>query len=60
MDNPIKFSLLVLFNVIHLQKTIGTHIQWETALGIFINIGKQLTTPLVSKEGLSGIGLIRF
>lgn len=37
----------------------GTHMQWGTAMGISMNIGKPLTTHLVSKEALSGTGLTR-
>lgn len=39
---------------------IGIRMQWETAMGIFMNIGKQLITHLVSKEALSGIGPTRY
>lgn len=41
-------------------KLTGIHMQWETATGICMNIGKQLITHLVSKGASSGIGLIRF
>ena len=38
----------------------GIHMQWETAVEIYIYIGRQLTTHLDSKEALFGIGLIRY
>lgn len=38
----------------------GILIQWETAVVIFTNIGKQLIIHLVFKEASFGIGLIRF
>lgn len=37
----------------------GIHMQWEIAMEIYMNIGKQLIAHLVSKVALSGIGLIR-
>ena len=63
-NDPTETRPLILceydFVVLHQQHNMaGIHMQWETVMGIYIYIGKQLTTLLDSKEALFGIGLIK-